>query len=74
MWLDLREHTIRDCFCPNDWQSSEDHTLPYRDAPVCSDLLSEMPEWLREKGVIVWPNVGVCGQEYSREDWQITET
>jgi hypothetical protein len=72
--LILREHTIRDCFCPFDSHSTEDHTVPYRDSQVCWDLQSEIPKWLREKGVIVWPNVGVCGQEYSREDWQITET
>ena len=73
IWLDLREHTIRDCFCPFDSHSSEDHTVPYRDPPVWWDPQSEIPEWLQEKGLIVWPNVGVCGQEYSREDWQ-TET
>jgi hypothetical protein len=74
IWLDLREHTIRVCFCPFDSHSSEDHTVPYQDPPVWWDPQSEIPEWLREKGLIVWPNVGVCGQEYSREDWQITET
>jgi len=74
IWLDLGECTIRDCFCPFDSHSSEDHTVPYRDPPVWWDPQSKIPEWLREKGLIVWPNVGVCGQEYSREDWQITET
>jgi len=33
-----------------------------------------IPAWLWEKCLIVWPNIGVCGQEYSQEDWQITET
>jgi len=74
IWLDLREHTIRDCFCHFDSHSSEDHTRPYQDPPVWWDLQSVIPEWLREKGLTVWPNVEVCGQEYSREDWQITET
>jgi hypothetical protein len=74
IWLDLREHTILNCFCPFDSHSSEDHTVPYRDPPVWWDPQSEIPEWLREKGLIVWPNVEVCGQEYSQEDWQITET
>jgi len=31
-------------------------------------------EWLHESSRIVWPNVGVCAQPYSQEDWQITET
>jgi hypothetical protein len=74
IWLHLRQHTIHDCFCPFDSYSSEDHTVPYRNPPVWWDPQSEIPEWLWEKGLIVWPNVGVCGQEYSREDWQITET
>jgi len=73
IWLDLREDTIRNCFCPYDSHSSEDHTVPYRDPPVWWDPQSEIPEWLQEKCLIVWPNEGVCGQEYSREDWQITE-
>jgi len=74
IWLDLREVTIQDCICPVASHTSEDHTVPYLDSPVWFDLQSEIPEWLCEKGVIVWPNVGVCGQEYSWEDWQITET
>jgi len=74
IWLYLREHTIRGCFCPFDSHISEDYTVPYRDPPVWWDPQSEIPEWLPEKGLLVWPNVGVCGQEYSREDWQITET
>jgi len=48
--------------------------VPYRDSPVWWDLLSEIPQWLREKGLIVWPNLGVCGQEYGQDDWQIAET
>jgi hypothetical protein len=60
--LDLREHTIRDCFSPfHSHTSSEHHTVPYRDPPVWWDPQSEIPEWLREKSLIVWPNVGVCG-------------
>jgi len=74
IWLGLREHTIRNCFWLFDSHSSEDHTRAYRDPPVWWDPQSEIPEWLREKGLIVWPNVGFGGQEYSREDWQITET
>jgi len=74
IWLDLQEHTIRDCFCFFNYYSSEDHTVPDRDPPVWWDLQCEIPEWLREKSLIVWPNIGVCGQEYSREDWQITES
>jgi len=35
---------------------------------VLWDPQSEIPECLREKGFIVWPNGGVCGQEYSQED------
>ena len=48
--------------------------MPYQDPTVWWDFQSEIPEWLQEKGLILWPNIGVCGQEYSREDWQITET
>jgi len=72
--LALREHMIHDCFCPFDSHSLEDHTMPYRDPPVWWDSPSNNPEWLREKGLIVWPHVGACGQQYSWEDWQITET
>jgi hypothetical protein len=74
IWLNLGELTIRDCFCPVDSDISEDHTLPYQDSPVLWDPQSEIPEWSSEKGLIVWPNVGVCGQEYGWEVWQITET
>jgi hypothetical protein len=45
--LDLREHTICDCFCPFDSHSSEDHTVPYRDPPVWWDPQSDIPERLR---------------------------
>jgi len=74
IWLDFQDHTIRDCFCPFDFDSSETCTMPYRDAPVWWDSPYNIPEWLGEKSLIVWPNVGVCGQEYCQEDWQITET
>jgi len=70
----MREHTLRDCFCGFDSHSSADHTVPYGDPPVLLNPQSGIPELLREKGLIVWPKVGVCGQEYSRDDWQITET
>jgi len=63
--LNLREHTIRYCFFPFDSQSRADHTVPYWDPPVWWDLQSEIPEWLCKNGLIVWPNIGVCGQEYS---------
>jgi hypothetical protein len=63
IWQHLREHTIRDCFCLFDSHSSEDHTVPYRDRPVWWDPQSEIPMWLRELGLIVRPNVGICGQE-----------
>jgi len=72
IWLDLLEHTIRDCFFPFDSHRCEDHTVLNRDQPVWCEPQSKIPQWLREKGLIVWPNVGVCGQEYSQEDWKIT--
>jgi len=74
IWLDLQKHSIRDCFCSFQSHVREDHTAPYRDLPVWWDPQSEIPELLHEKGLILWPNIGVCGQEYGREDWQITET
>jgi hypothetical protein len=74
IWLDLREHTIHNRFDRFDSHRSEDHSGPYRDTTVWWDQQSEFPKWLRQKGLIVWPNIRVCGQQYSREDWQITET
>jgi len=74
IWLELQEHPSHDCCCPFDSQSSEHHTVLCQDSPVWWHPQSEIPEWLPKKGPIVWPKVGVCGQEYSQEDWQITET
>ena len=48
--------------------------MRYRDPPVCWDPQCEIPEWMRETGLIVRANVGVYRQQYSREDWQITES
>jgi len=74
IWLDMREHTICNNFCPFDSQASEDRIVPYWDPHLWCNPQGEIPEWLLEQGFIVQPNVGVCGQEYIPEDWQITET
>ena len=72
IWLDLREHTIHDCFFPFDSHRCQDHAVLNRNPPVWWDPQSMIPQWLREKGLIVWPNVVVCRQEYSQEDLKIT--
>jgi len=72
--LDMCEHTICDCCCPFDSHSCTDHTMQFRDPAVWWDPQSEIREWLWEKCLIELPNVGVFGHEYSREDWQITDT
>jgi hypothetical protein len=61
--LHVQEHTICDCFCPYDSHSSEDHTLLFQDPPVWWNSQSEIPLWLQQKGLIVWPNIGVHQQK-----------
>jgi hypothetical protein len=74
MWLDVREHTDNSCFFPCESHPSEDYTVLYRDPPVWWDPQSKIPAWLWGNGLLVLSNLGVCGQAYSRKDWQITET
>jgi len=71
--LPISPTTIRDCFCHLNSHFSDDLSVLYRDSPGWWDPLSEIPAWLHEKGIIMWPNVEVCGKEYAWEDWQITE-
>jgi len=72
--LHWRGHTIPDCFCPFDLHSSADYTVPYHNPAGWWDPQIEIPELFQEIGLIVWPNIGVCMQEYSQDDWQITKT
>jgi len=70
----MQELTIYNCFFPFYSHSSEHHTVLCQNPPEWWDWQSEIPEWLWEKGLMVSLNIGVCGQEYCQEDWQITET
>jgi len=69
IWHALQEYSICTWLCSFNSHLSEVYIVPYWNLPVWWDPQSEIPEWLREKGLIVRPKVGVCEYEYGREDW-----
>ena len=71
IWLDLHEHMIQDCLCPFNSHDSGCHAEPYQATLVCWDPLSVIPKWLRDRCLVVWPNIQVWAIERAVKEWWI---